>query len=98
MINLEQKFDPLWFIPSHTHLSQYASERSKMYPFLGYDATLYMGSINYTHEFKNINVLSKTLEGYTDIVYSLNSWVDEYQKFVFDRSKKGIDCIYLVVI
>lgn len=60
-----------------------------MYPYLGFEGTLYIGAVNYTHEFKNIKALSDTLGSYKDIIHTFNSWVPEYEKFVLDIYKRG---------
>lgn len=89
VLNLEQKFDPSWFIPSRTYMSKYIKVRKEMYPYLGYEATLYVGAVNYTQEFRNIRILSDSLGSFTDIVYTYNSWVPDYRKFVLDLHNKG---------
>ncbi|GJQ66784.1 hypothetical protein Trydic_g18553 [Trypoxylus dichotomus] len=95
ILNLKQKFDPVWFIPSHTYMFKYHETQRAIYPYLGYEGTMYIGAVNYTYEFRNIKALSDALENYDDIIYNTNSWAPEYEKFVLERYNKDISDVIL---
>lgn len=82
MLNLEQKFDPNWFIPESTYLSKFLSEKKAMYPNMGYEAGIYMGRLNYSQELPKLIKMVEILENRTDILHNVNSWIEPFNNFV----------------
>ncbi|CAH0560340.1 unnamed protein product [Brassicogethes aeneus] len=82
---LEKHFDPNWFVPEETHLAKYIEVKRQFYPSYGFNAGLYLGSINYTHEINNIKRMVDDLEAMTNITTNVISWVDPFRDFVFDN-------------
>lgn len=97
-MKLEQRFDPKWFLPEGTHLSEYIKARDTHFPHVGWDAGFYMGALNYTHELKKIKAAVDQLENMTDITSNIMSWVDPFRTFVltiFKHGKMHICCYYM---
>lgn len=90
LLNLEQKFDPVWFIPSHTYLNQYITEKRKLYPDQGYEASILMGRLNYTNEFRHIHEMIANVENRTDLVHEITNWVMPFHEFVLTYHDKNI--------
>jgi len=90
ILKLEQRFDPVWFIPKSSHLHKYLEKRTELYPHIGWEGGLYLGSLNYTHELPNIRNMIHTLQGSSNIVGDVNSWVHPFQKYVKKNFKKDI--------
>lgn len=82
LFKLQQKFDPQWFIPERTYLHKYLVEQTKYYPDMGYEATIFMGKINYTEEMPKIILAIEQITNQTDLIYNLDSWIEPYQQFV----------------
>ncbi|XP_028144181.2 protein patched homolog 1 isoform X1 [Diabrotica virgifera virgifera] len=81
-IKLEKKFNPEWFIPEGTHLGNFFSARNTYFPSVGFDAGLYMGSVNYTHELTNIKRAVDKLNEISNVTENVVSWVDPFRDFV----------------
>lgn len=79
---LEQRFDPTWFIPQNTHLADYLKVRKIYYPTNGFEAGIYMGSINYTYEIMNIKNMVDHLNYENESVLDVISWVDPFRDYV----------------
>lgn len=83
VLRLEQKFDPNWFIPARTYLSQFNAEKHNLFPDQGYEAMILMGQLNYTDEINHINDMIGTIENRTDIIDEIASWVEPFHEFVY---------------
>lgn len=89
ILQLQQWFDPAWFIPSHSYLSKYIDVRRKEYPDVGYEAMILMGDFNYTAEFpKVINLAERFVDLPT--VQIINAWPNAFAKFVLDYYQKDL--------
>lgn len=82
LLRLEQKFDPNWFIPQRTYLSQFTAVKQELFPDQGYEASILMGRLNYTHELNHIAKMVETIENRTDLVHEISSWVRPFHDFV----------------
>uniref|UniRef100_A0A1B0D602 SSD domain-containing protein n=1 Tax=Phlebotomus papatasi TaxID=29031 RepID=A0A1B0D602_PHLPP len=82
LMRLEQKFDPMWFVPSETHLGKFIPQRNKLFPTMGFDGGIFIGQVNYTADFGNIFEMSNRVKNESDILYNVNSWVDHFYDFV----------------
>lgn len=83
VLRLEQKFDPNWFIPARTYLSQFNAAKHHLFPDQGYEAMILMGQLNYTDEINHINDMIGTIENRTDIIDEIASWVEPFHEFVY---------------
>lgn len=82
VMNLEQKFDPNWFIPEGTYLSNFTAEKNDLFPDQGYEALILMGQLNYTQELNHITNMVRVIENHTDIVHEISSWTEPFHDFV----------------
>lgn len=82
LMDLEQKFDPNWFIPDHTYLSKYTAVKKELFPDQGYEAAVLMGRLNYTEELSDIASMVYTMENRSDIVHEVSSWIVPFHDFV----------------
>ncbi|XP_065087008.1 NPC intracellular cholesterol transporter 1-like [Ochlerotatus camptorhynchus] len=82
LLKLRQKFDPNWFIPEETYYSKYVVKTREQYPNNGYEGMLLLGNYNYTAELKELLKITHELENRTDILHSVDSWVEPFQDFV----------------
>ncbi|KAF5282163.1 hypothetical protein FQR65_LT02860 [Abscondita terminalis] len=89
-IRLEQRFDPEWFIPSSTHLYKFLRKRNEHYPTAGFEAGIYLGSLNYTDEINNIKNIVTGLEESPKYVENIQSWVDPFRDYVKLNFKKDM--------
>ncbi|KAF2904389.1 hypothetical protein ILUMI_01779 [Ignelater luminosus] len=89
-LKLEQRFDPMWFIPKNTYLAKYVEKRIELYPTMGFEAGLYLGSLNYPDEILNIRNMVQRLENSTDAVNSIQSWIDPFRNYVKKNFKKDV--------
>lgn len=90
ILKLQDKFDPMWFIPKNTYLHKYIDQRNVYYPHMGFEAGIYMGSLNYTEEFNKIRYLVSEFENSTDILEVTNSWVEPFRFYMKKNFEKGI--------
>lgn len=79
---LRQKFNPEWLVPVDSYYGRYIPIREKYYPRQLLEGGLYIGAVNYTHEFQNIHRMIVQLESKNDSIFELNSWVEPFRNFV----------------
>lgn len=82
VMKLEQKFDPNWFIPEGTYLSNFTAEKKELFPDQGYEAAILMGRLNYTQELNHITNMVRVIENHTNIVHEISSWTEPFHDFV----------------
>uniref|UniRef100_A0A1B0CNT4 Putative conserved plasma membrane protein n=1 Tax=Lutzomyia longipalpis TaxID=7200 RepID=A0A1B0CNT4_LUTLO len=82
LMRLEQKFDPMWFVPSETHLGKFVPQRNKLFPTMGFEGGMFVGQVNYSSDFSTIYGMSTTVKNQSDILYNVNSWVEPFYDFV----------------
>lgn len=90
LMNLEQKFDPAWFIPSDTYLNKFIMEKRALYPDQGYEAMILMGRLNYTNELNKIRDVIVEVENRTDLVHEMTNWLMPFHDFVLLYHDKDI--------
>lgn len=99
LMNLEQKFDPVWFIPTDTYLNKFIMEKRRLYPDQGNEASILMGRLNYTTELSNIRMMLNEVENRTDLVHEITDWITPFNDFVqtyheqdiFDKNFSDVD-------
>ncbi|KZC04135.1 PREDICTED: patched domain-containing protein 3-like [Dufourea novaeangliae] len=89
ILQLQQWFDPTWFVPNSSYLSKYFNVRNLEYPDRGYESIILMGEFNYTAEFPKLIHLAETFTNLST-VQSLNSWPNDFTKFVFKYFEKDL--------
>ena len=86
---LEQWFDPEWFLPKGTYLSEYLIVRTEQFPGRGHPASVFIGDIQYHDEFTRILTLTESLQNMTTIDH-VESWPQKFAEFVrmyYDKGK-----------
>lgn len=104
-ILMRQEFNPIWFIPKSTYLSQYFSVIENYYPDNGQLASIYIQTTNMSDNLNNLEALIDTVKNETAIVSRVDDWlsgfkeftakrhaISEFTKQVFDSRTNG-DCI-----
>lgn len=89
VLQLEQGFDLTWFIPHRTYLWKYIEQRNFYYPTLGFEAGVYMGSLNYSQEIAAIKNLTDALRSHDEFVTDFSAWVDSFKNFVLKHFSIG---------
>lgn len=89
LFRLEQKFDPNWFIPNRTYLSKYLHKQSELYPDIGYEATIFVGNVNYSRELPKIMEALDRIENKTQLVKDISTWTQPFRDFVLVYFNKG---------
>lgn len=82
LLRLEQRFDPAWFIPERTYLSHYMRSQERYYPDIGYEASIFLGAVNYTEEMPKLLRTVELFENRTDLVQDVDAWVEPFREFV----------------
>jgi len=95
---MRQEFNPLWFIPSSTYLSQYFRTLEEFYPSNGELGTIYVKSDHLFDHLDDLEDLIGTLGNQTDIVSSVDDWFGGFKDFVvtkqlFDLNKKNLTSV-----
>ncbi|XP_058809233.1 NPC intracellular cholesterol transporter 1-like isoform X2 [Phymastichus coffea] len=78
---LEQWFDPIWFLPRESYLSEFLIVKEKEFPKIGFEATVFMSKIDFVPEFPKILNLSRTLER-ASFTESVKNWPVDFIQFV----------------
>nr|XP_033338744.1 NPC intracellular cholesterol transporter 1-like isoform X2 [Megalopta genalis] len=89
ILELQQWFDPAWFIPSSSYLSKYYNVHHREYPNRGFEAIILMGEFNYTAEFPKLMNLTETFANLST-VQSLNPWPSDFRNFVSEYYLKDL--------
>lgn len=89
-LRLQQKFDPKWFIPDRTYLHEYHVKQATYYPDAGFEASMFMGRINYTRELPNIIETLDRIENRTQLVHNVNAWTTPFRDFVQDNFGRNV--------
>ncbi|KAJ8669003.1 hypothetical protein QAD02_000262 [Eretmocerus hayati] len=78
---LEQWFDPVWFLPKDSHLAQYITAKEQGFPKVGAEGTVFMSQMDFVNEFPKILNLSRTLEN-APFVANVKNWPVDFVHFV----------------
>lgn len=81
MLYLDQRFDPVWFVPTSTYLFKYIEIRRFMFPEMGFEAGVYFGQLNYTYEFPKILNFTEEMNNQSMYLHEVNSWANKLQDF-----------------
>lgn len=94
ILQLQQWFDPTWFIPNHSYLSKYINVHRAEYPDRGYESMILMGDFNYTAEFPKLINLSEKFANLSTI-QSISAWPIDFTKFVLEHFQKDLRNVIL---
>jgi len=82
---LQQEFDPIWFLPPTSYLRQWFEASDTFFPSDGERVTVYLTELDFAKELNSIEKLVSSLNLATDIVASVDSWWPHYRTFVEDQ-------------
>ena len=80
-INLEQRFDPAWFLPPDTYLSKFVATYKKYFSSEGDRVTIYCSEIDPVAELGKLNELAENIQNQTDIVDNVDSWTFRFIEY-----------------
>ena len=86
---MRQEFNPLWFIPSSTYLSQYFTMLEQNYPSNGEMATMYVRTNKLAAHIDVMEDLIAELKNETLIVSNVDDWFTGFKEFVVKRHLIG---------
>lgn len=78
---LEQWFDPMWFLPEGSHLSDYIQVHSKEFPERGQSAFFFISEVDVPENFPKLIHLVEDLRNLTYIA-NVKSWPHDFAEFV----------------
>lgn len=90
---LKQWFDPNWFLPKGSYLSDYIIVHNQQFPSRGYPAGVFIGEIDYIAEYSKIITLTEKFNNMSTI-YRVETWPQDFAKFVDKYYAKGKKLIY----
>lgn len=90
-LELTQKFDPQWLLPSSSYVLQYLNQRSKFYPDLGKDGGIYIGDVQYHEKMEYIHRLAMQITNETSYVKNVDSWTHGFIKYT--QKASGVDVL-----
>nr|SVE77193.1 EOG090X0BEK [Daphnia lumholtzi] len=82
---MRQEFNPLWFIPTSTYLSQYFSVLESHYPDNGQMASIYIQTTNLSRNLNRLDALIDTVRNETKIVSQVDDWFGGFKEFTAKR-------------
>lgn len=86
---MRQEFNPLWFIPTSTYLSQYFSTIENHYPDNGQLASIYIQTKNLSSNLDQLEALIDTVRNETQIVSQVDDWFTGFKDFTAKRHAIG---------
>ncbi|CAH2991710.1 unnamed protein product [Chilo suppressalis] len=95
ILHLEQKFDPKWFIPEDTYYKEFLDTHEYYYPEQGHTAMVFLGKMNYHHEFNKLFNLTQELSNQT-YVAGVSDWIQPFVKYVSKNYNRDLKNISLV--
>lgn len=87
---LKQWFDPNWFLPKDSYLTNYMTIHNTHYPNRGYQAAVYIGDIDYNDNLKNIIILTENLMNMTTYIDHVSPWPIDFKNFIHQNYDKNI--------
>nr|SVE79688.1 EOG090X0BEK [Daphnia magna] len=82
---MRQEFNPLWFIPTSTYLSQYFSVIESHFPDNGQMASIYIQTTNLSSNLDRLDALIDTVRNETNIVSQVDDWFGGFKEFTAKR-------------
>lgn len=89
ILNLEQRFDPKWFIPDDTYFKDFLNAHDFYYPEEGNMAMVFLGEMNYNKEFIRLHDMIQELKK-EPYIYDVNSWVEYFHKYVLQNYDRDL--------
>lgn len=89
ILNLEQRFDPKWFIPDDTYFKDFLNAHDYYYPEEGNMAMVFLGEMNYNKEFIRLHEMIQELKNET-YIYDMVTWVDHFHQYVLQNYDRDL--------
>ncbi|XP_028177480.1 patched domain-containing protein 3-like [Ostrinia furnacalis] len=89
IMHLEQKFDPKWFIPEDTYFKEFLNIHEYYYPEEGHPAMVFLGKMDYQHEFPNLYSIAERLKNQT-YVDDVTNWVESFHGYVLKNYERDL--------
>ena len=86
---MRQEFNPLWFIPHSTYLSQYFTTLETHYPDNGQLASIYIQTTNLSRNLDHMEKLIDAVKNETTIVSRVDDWFTGFKEFSAKRHAMG---------
>jgi len=77
---LRQEFDPAWFLPPDSYLSEYLTASRRFYPGDGEPATVFLSGVNHSANLGAIAALVDQIER-QDVVQEVDAWYPLFQTY-----------------
>lgn len=77
---LRQEFDPIWFLPDDSHLSQFLSKREISYPGIGFPGFIVLHQVNWTASFHEMEQFVNDFQG-SEHVYQFDNWYEDFKEY-----------------
>ena len=90
MSNLEQKFDPLWFLPSGSNTRNYFELSRKMFPETGPSGHIYLSNLTFPEDIQGIDYIVSKLQSQQGFVQR-RSWYIDFKNYVSNRGYDLLD-------
>ena len=74
LTELEQKFDPVWFLPQSSGLAKWFSANDEYFPSTGEEVTVYLTDLDWETDLDKVGDLVDELKKATDIIAEVNDW------------------------
>ncbi|CAL8112733.1 unnamed protein product [Orchesella dallaii] len=77
---LRQEFDPIWFLPEDSHLSQFLEKREVKYPGIGFPGFVVAHQVNWTASFPQMEQFMHDFQESTN-VYQFENWYEDFKEY-----------------
>lgn len=77
---LRQEFDPIWFLPDDSHLSEFLTKREISYPGIGFPGFIVADQVNWTASFSQLDKFVNDFKN-SGNVYEFDNWYDDFKEY-----------------
>ena len=84
MSHLEQKFDPLWFLPTGSNIRDYFDHGFKLFPERGAPGHFYLSNLTFPEDITSIDYIASEIESYEGSAH-LESWYLDFKDYVTSK-------------
>jgi predicted RND superfamily exporter protein len=86
LTQLQQKFDPVWFLPPSSYIAEWFTANAAYFPTEGESVTVYFTGIDWPSESAKIGLLEEELRKEISLVSKVDSWYDKFTLFVKEQT------------
>jgi hypothetical protein len=90
MFHVKKTFDFTALTPRNTYHYDFQMAKINFFPDLGHQALIFLGKLNYSTEFPKLLELSKKVENQTDIIFSVQSWIQPFESFMITYYERNV--------